>query len=117
MSESLIAALGKQLYVWSGWVFTVGGAIGSFVLGQAFAWIGWLFVAVGLLSITSHAFALHRRMRELESANRKLSEQAAQAESRLNAVPIAVIKQLMSIVSRGVSTRRSCYKSNDCESF
>ena len=105
MSERFTEALGKQFLFWSGWVFTVGGAIGSFVLGQASAWIGWLTVLVGMLAVSSHAFALHRQMRELESANRKLSEQAAQAESRLNAVPIAVIEQLMNIVSRGVSTR------------
>ena len=105
MSERFSAALGKQFLFWSGWVFTVGGAIGSFVLGQVFAWIGWLFVLVGMLAVSSHALALHRRMRELESANLKLSEQAAQAESRLNSVPIALIEQLVGVVTGGVSSQ------------
>jgi hypothetical protein len=86
-------------------VFTVGGAIGSFVLGQAYAWIGWLFVAVGLLALTAHAVALHRRVRELEATNRKLTEQAAEADRRLNAVPIAVVEQLVGVVASGASAR------------
>ncbi len=102
MSERFSEALGKQFLFWSGWVFTVGGAIGSFILGQAYAWIGWLVVLVGMLAVTSHACALHRRMRELESDNRKLSEQVTQAESRLNAVPIAMIEQLVGVVSGAV---------------
>lgn len=105
MAERFAEALGKQLFIWSGWVFTVGGAIGSFVLGQAYAWIGWLFVAVGLLALTAHAVALHRRVREFEAANRNLTEQAAEADRRLNAVPMAVMEQLVGLVSGGVSVR------------
>ena len=104
MSVSFSEALSKQFFIWSGWVFTVGGAIGSFVLGQAYAWIGWLTVAVGLLALTSHAFVLHRRLRELEAANLKLTEQATRAEAHSNAVPITVIEQLVRIVSGGVSS-------------
>ena len=47
MADRFSDTLGKQLFVWSGWVFTVGGTIGSFVLGQANAWIGWLAVLDG----------------------------------------------------------------------
>ncbi len=105
MTERFSEALSKQFFVWSGWVFTVGGAIGSFILGQALAWIGWLFVAVGLLAITSHAFVLHRRLREFEKANRGLTDQAAQAEQRMNTVPIALLEQLVGIVSGGISNQ------------
>lgn len=110
MAERFTEALGKQLFIWSGWVFTVGGAIGSFVLGQGYAWIGWLTVAVGLLAVTGHAIAMHRRVHELgdehkkrvdelEEANRKLTEQAAEAERRLNAVPMAVLERLARLAS------------------
>ena len=105
MAERFSDALGKQLVFWSGWAFTVGGAIGSFVFAEAYAWIFWLIVAVGLLSLTAHAGALHRRMRELEANNRKLTDQASEAERRLNAVPIAVIEQLVGLVSGSVSAR------------
>lgn len=105
MAERFSDALGKQLFIWSGWAFTVGGAIGSFVIAEAYAWIGWLFVGVGLLAVTAYAVALHRRMRELEANNRKLTDQATEAERRLNAVPIAVLEQLVGLVSVSVSTR------------
>lgn len=105
MAERFSDALGKQLFIWSGWAFTVGGAIGSFVIAEAYAWIGWLFVGVGLLAVSAYAVALHRRMRELEASNRKLTDQASEAERRLNAVPIAVIEQLVGLVSGSVSTR------------
>jgi len=105
MAERFIDTLGKQFFIWSGWVFTVGGAIGSFIVGQTYSWIGWLFVVVGLLALTAHAFALHRRVRELESSNRTLTDQAGEAERRLNAISTAVLEQLAGIVSAGVSGR------------
>ena len=60
---------------------------------------------VGLVAVTAYAVALHLRMHELEVSNRKLTDQAGEAERRLNAVPIAVIEQLVSLVSGGVSAR------------
>lgn len=116
MAERFTEALGHRFIFWAGWVFTVGGAIGSFVLGQAFAWIGGLIVVSGLLALTGHTFSLHRRNRELEEAhqkriqeleevNRKLTEQATESDRRLNAVPMAVIERLIGVLSGGTSAR------------
>jgi hypothetical protein len=92
-------ALGKQIFVWSGWVFTVFGAVGSFVLGQANAWIGWLVVGTGVLALTAHAFALHRRCRELEEANAKQSEYLREAERKLNEVPLDLVNRIRELVT------------------
>ena len=88
MADRFSDAIGKHLLVWSGWVFTVGGAVGSFVLGQANAWIGWLAALTGILALTGHSYALHRRSRELEDRNAKLADQLRDAERKLNDVPL-----------------------------
>jgi hypothetical protein len=99
MADRLYDALGKQLFVWSGWVFTVGGAIGSFVLGQANAWIGWLAILTGFLALTGHAFALHRRCRELEEGAAIRAEQLREAERKLNEVPLDLVGRIRELVT------------------
>jgi hypothetical protein len=99
MTEGYSSVLGRQLFVWSGWVFTVGGAIGSFVLGEAHAWIGWLAVLAGLLALTGHSYSVHRRCLELEEANKKLTEQVRDAERKLNEVPLDLVNRIGELIA------------------
>lgn len=99
MAEQVSSSFGRQFFTWSGWVFTVGGAIGSFVLGQANAWIGWLFVLTGLLALTGQTIALSRRCRELDETNTKQTEQLREAERKLNEVPLDLVNRIRELVA------------------
>jgi hypothetical protein len=99
MADSFFDTLGKHLFIWSGWVFTVGGAVGSFVLGQANAWIGWLAICTGVLALTGHAFALHRRCRELEEATEKQTARLQEAERKLNEVPLDLVNRIRELIA------------------
>ena len=99
MADRYSDVLGKQLFVWSGWVFKVGGAIGSFVLGQGFAWIGWLAVLTGVFALTAHSYAMHRRCGELEKANTRRDEQLREAERKLNEIPLDLVTRIQEIIA------------------
>jgi hypothetical protein len=99
MKDRFFDVLGKQLFAWSGWVFTVGGAVGSFVLGQAYAWIGWLSVLAGVLALTGHSFSTHRRCRELEVQNARLADEVREAERKLNEVPLDLVSRIQELVT------------------
>ena len=99
MADRFWDGFGKQLIFWAAWVFTVGGAIGSFVLGQAYAWIGWLAVLAGVLALSGHAYSLHRRCRELELGNDALTGQLRDAERKLNEVPLDLVNRIQQLVT------------------
>ena len=99
MADRFWEVLGKQLFVWSGWVFTVGGAIGSFVLGDAYAWIGWLAVLAGVLALTGHSYSLHRRCRELQVGNDDLTVRLREAERKLNEVPLDLVNRIRELIT------------------
>lgn len=99
MVERFSNSLGKHLFVASGWVFTVGGAIGSFVLSQSNAWIGWLAVLTGVLALTGQNFFLHRRCRELEEISTNQAEQLRNAERKLNEVPLDLVNRIRELVT------------------
>ncbi len=99
MADRFWDGFGKQLIFWAAWVFTVGGAIGSFVLGQAYAWIGWLAVLTGVLALTGHTYSLHRRCRELAVGNDALTGQLRDAERKLNEVPLDLVNRIQQLVT------------------
>ena len=99
MADTFVEALGKRLFIWSGWIFTIFGAAGSFVLGQATAWIGWLVLATGVVAITAHTLACHRLRRELEQEKANLAAQLREAERKLNEVPLDLVNRIHELVA------------------
>ncbi len=99
MGEGYLAVMGRQLFVWAGWVFTVGGAIGSFALGGNYAWIGWLVVFVGVLALTGHSYSVHQRCRQLEAENGNLTRQKQEADQKLNEVPLDLLNRIREFVT------------------
>ncbi len=98
MPDRFLEILGRQLFVWSGWVFTVGGAAGGFVLGEGYSWIGWLAVLTGLLALTGHSYSTHRRCRDLEAENARATVQLREAERKLNEVPLDILNRIRELV-------------------
>jgi hypothetical protein len=98
MAEGFWSVMGRQLFVWAGWVFTVGGAIVSLSFGEGSAWIGYLVIAAGLLALTGHAYATHCRCRELEARNGRLAEQLRDADRKLNEIPLAILTRIQELV-------------------
>ena len=99
MADKSSTSFGDRLFTMSGWVFTVGGAIGSFVLGQANAWIGWLVALTGVLALTGQTLAVLRRCRELQEENTKQAELLREVERKLNEVPLDIVNRIRELVA------------------
>lgn len=99
MGDGFATVLGRQFLVWSGWVFTVGGAIGSFVLGGGYSWIGWLLVLTGLLALTGHSHASHQGMKVARAERDQAVEQTREAERRLSDVSVDVLNRIRALVT------------------
>lgn len=99
MGDGYLAVMGRQLFIWAGWVFTVGGAAGSFALGGNYAWIGWLALFTGVLALTGHSYSLHERCRRLEGMNGDLMRQKQEADQKLNEVSLDLLNRIRELVT------------------
>jgi hypothetical protein len=105
MAVGFLTGLNQHLLFWSGWVFTVGGAVASLWIGKEYGWIGALCSLIGLISLTTFAYQMHRQLGEaetrygaekaqLEADRQAARERADQAERNLNEVPAELLLQL-----------------------
>lgn len=105
MPEGFLTGLHRNWFVWSGWLFTVGGTLFGFLAGGAYVWIGALVALAGLSAVTAFAYQLHRELREaenrhtaalnrLESELRTARERTEQAERKLHEVPADILLRL-----------------------
>jgi hypothetical protein len=98
-SEGYLQLLGKQMIVWSGWVFTVGGAIASLWIGNEFRWIGGLFLLTGILAVTGHSYAVYREVQTVRGERDRLVEELRVAERKLNEVPLTMLAELQAFIA------------------
>src|SRR5439155_13699462 len=99
MGERFSSLLGRQLFVWSGWVFTVGGAVGSFVQGHGYAWIGWLVVLTVLRALTGHSYVIYQQLQTTRAEHDRLAGQLRDAERKLNEIPLDLLNRIRELVT------------------
>ena len=109
MADGFVGGLYQHLLFWSGWVFTVGGAVASLWVGREYGWIGTLFAFVGLLALTGFAYQKHRQLRDAELRHRAEKDrldtdiraaraQAEQADRKLNQIPADILLRLEQVI-------------------
>lgn len=105
MPEGFLTGLHRNWFVWSGWLFTIGGTLFGFLAGGAYAWMGASVALAGLLAVTAFAYQLHGELREaesrhtialngLESELRAARDRTEQAERKLQEVPADILLRL-----------------------
>jgi hypothetical protein len=110
MAEGFLGGLHRHLIFWSGWVFTVGGAVASLWIGKEYAWIGVLLFLAGLTALTAFAYQKHRDLQQAQQEHqartsqweadlRAARERAEQAERRLNEVPLDLVNRLQEMLA------------------
>ena len=113
MEEVYWAAMGKRLLFWSGWVFTVCGAIVGLYLSKEYTWVGTLVVLTALIAFGTHSRWVHHRLKEAEQRyqtelgqarqqHREEVTRREQAEQRLAEVPADALTRLAALVSEGM---------------
>ena len=113
MAVDFWSSIGQRLLFWSGWFFTVFGAIVGLVIAHEYAWIGAM-LAVGLL-LPAFAYArwAHAQLDSLDKAHavkaaeyqdtlNKEKQLREATERQLNALPAEAMSQLLAIVAEGV---------------
>ena len=102
MAESFIGGVNRHFVLWSGWLFTVGGAIASLIIGKEYWWIGGLVVGVGLLALMTYAYQKHqlaigadeRRKREVAAAEAKLRQELSRIKAEHDTAVLDASKRL-----------------------
>ncbi len=111
MREGFLTGLRRNWFAWSGWLFTVGGAVFGLWAGGALAWIGALAATAGLLALTALAYQRHKALVDAENRHaaqieglgtdvRTANARAEQAERKLNEVPANILMQLEALIHR-----------------
>jgi hypothetical protein len=109
MTEGFFGGLNRQLIFWSGWVFTVGGAVASLTGSREYAWIAGLVVVVGLAALTVFAYQTHRERvaaeqrhavekERLEAEARDAGRRADEAGRRLTGVSADILARIEAIM-------------------
>ncbi len=109
MSDGFWSGLNQKLIFWSGWVFTVGGAIAALIVGKEYWWIAGLVIVAGLLALMAFAYQKHREkvdaeydhqaeVQQLMTERDQAKQASEEAARKLNELPSEILLRLQATI-------------------
>lgn len=100
MKEGIWKGWFQSSIQWSGWVFTVGGAIVGLLIVREYLWIGILCFVAAYLGLLALLIKIHRQFSKATEATNAAIARAEAAERRLNAIPADLLDRLQETIRR-----------------